>query len=46
MFVDYLIENNATVIISETAEFIGTENIIKKSTTNKIIAKKLLIELN
>ena len=38
MFVDYLIENNATVIISETAEFIGTENIIKKSTVNKIVA--------
>ena len=42
MFVDYLIENNATVIISETAEFIGTENIIKKSTTNKIVAKKII----
>ena len=42
MFVDYLIENNATVIISETAEFIGTENIISKSTANKIVAKKII----
>ena len=42
MFVDYLIENNATVIISETAEFIGTENIINKSTINKIVAKKII----
>ena len=42
MFVDYLIEQGSTVIISETAEFIGTEKIIKRSTKNLSVSNKII----
>ena len=42
MLVDYLIAQGSTVIISETAEFIGTEKIIKSSTKNISVSNKII----